>query len=152
MGYARRPEFDQPTAEDAERSRRVMLWIAPAIMLQQASRLLERDATTLGQFLQVASWSLLTLAILWVLAGWPARWLSERDQMILNDEGQRAMRADAMRWGMIAAAMIGCGLMVATVWIAFDARVAINALVTGAIVTAALRLAWVNRAEPAEDE
>ena len=48
--------------------------------------------------------------------------------------------------------LIGCGSMIGTFAIAIDARTAINALVSGSIVTAALRLAWLNRADPAEDE
>jgi len=152
MSYSRRPDFDLPTAEEAERSRRTMLWLAPAIMLQQASRLMDSGQSLGSQIFDVATWMVLTLAILWVLAGWPVRWLSERDQLFLNDEGQQAMRAQSMRWGLIATSLIGCALMIAQIWVAIDSKTAINALVSGGIVVAALRLAWLNREDPADDE
>ena len=152
MSYRDKAHFDQPTAEDAERSRRMMLWLAPVLMFQQASRLFEVEASRVKEILHVGAWSVLTIAILWVLAGWPVRWLSERDRLILNDEGQRAMRADSMQWGLVASVLGGCALMIATIWIEFDTKVAINALVTGGVVTAAVRFAWLNREEPEEDE
>ena len=152
MGYFRRPHFDQPTAESAERSRRAILWLMPALMLQQASRLLEEDASAGSGIVHVALWVVATITILWILAGWPLRWLSERDRLILNDEGQRAMRADAMRWGLVAAVLTGCALMIAEIWVPIGSRTAINLLVSGGIVTAAFRFAWLNREELGEDD
>jgi hypothetical protein len=37
----------------------------------------------------------LTISELWWLLGWPFRWLSERDQAILNDEWTRAISGNA---------------------------------------------------------
>ncbi len=152
MGYARRPDFDEPTAEDKDRERSVILWVIPLIMLHQAIHLGAPDATTTSLIYHTVSWLLFAIAILWMLAGWPQLGNSQRDRLVINDEGQRAIRAEAMRWGMIAVVLIGCVLMIATNWIPLTARTSINALVSGAMVTAALRLAWLNRADPAEDE
>lgn len=152
MRYSERADFDTPTPEELERSRRVWLWLAPVLMLQQARWLFEADGPFERQLLGVALWCALTISILWMLAGWPLRWLSARDRIILNDEGQRAMRAEAMRWGMISAVLLGCAMTIAELWVDLSSSAAINGLVSISIITAAVRFAWLNRGEPTDDE
>ena len=103
MSYRPRPEFDQPTAESVERSRRTVIWFIPFVVIQQATTIFRHGARSppgagnrrLG---------VVTLTLLWMLLGLPFRWLSERDQAILNDERNRAISGDSARWGIAAMA------------------------------------------------
>src|SRR4051794_13112530 len=152
MSYRPRPDFDQPTAESIERSRRNLVWIIPLAVLQQGMVLFKHDADRSDQLLTTIAWACVTLTILWMLLGLPLRWLSERDQAILNDERNQAISGDATRWGFAAMAAIGCGMMIARVWIRLDAGQAIYGIVNGALIVATARYTWLNRAESNEDE
>ena len=152
MSYQQRPDFDQPTAESVQRSRRTMIWVLPLVLVQQGTAIFRQGADTASQLLSTMAWVVVTLAILWLLLGLPLRWMSERDQAILNDELSRKISGDAARWRITALAIIGCGLMLARLWLPLDAGVAIYGLVNGALIVAIGRYAWLNRAEPGEDE
>lgn len=151
MSYVNRPDFDQPTAEDIQRIRRTQMWLVPIVMLQVGTNLM-RGGGVAFQLLNTLSWSVLTIAILWVLVGWPLRWMSQRDQQILDDDWARATRDAATRWGLIAVVLIGCALMMAQIWVGIGTRLAINLLVGGGLSVAGLRFAWLNRGGPDEDE
>lgn len=151
MSYGKRPDFDQPTAEDIQRIRRTVMWLVPIFLLQAGTTLMRGGALAF-QIFNTLSWSVLTIAILWVLVGWPLRWMAQRDQDLLNDDWARATRDAATRWGLIAVVVIGCGLMFAQIWVAVGTRLAINLLVGGGLSVAGLRYAWLNRGGPDEDE
>jgi hypothetical protein len=151
MSYRPRPHFDRPTAESVQRSRRASIWIFPAVILQQ-STLIFGHGDRSSQLVGAVCWMVLTISELWWLLGWPFRWLSERDQAILNDEWTRAISGNASRWGIATAALIGCALMIARIWVPLDAAVAIFALVNSAMIVAVARYWWLDRDEPGDDE
>ena len=152
MSYRGRPNFDQPSAESIQRSRRATVWIIPLIFLQQGAAIFRHGAGPASQIMGTLAWGTVTLLLLWWLLGLPMRWLSERDQAILNDDWQREISGDAARWGIVALAIIGFGMMLARIREPLDAGLAIFGLVNGALVVTVLRYAWLNRAEPGEDE
>ena len=98
MSYRPRPEFDQPTAESVQRTRRASIWIIPLVILQQSTLIFGRNGDTSSQLVGAICWTVLTIAELWWLLGLPFRWMSERDQAILNDEWSRSVSGDAARW------------------------------------------------------
>ena len=152
MSYRPRPDFDQPNAESVQRTRRTFLWFIPLIILQQGSVIFGHDSEWSTRIVGTVAWTCVSLSIIWLLLGLPLRWLSERDQAILNDEWNRQIRGDAALWGIAALALIGCGMMLARIWEPLDSGLAIFGLVNGALIVAVLRYAWLNRAEPGEDE
>jgi len=152
MSYREKSDFDRPTAESVEEQRRTMIWVIPLVVMQQGMAIFRHDADKSSQLITTIAWAAVTLAILWLLLGLPLRWLSERDRAILNDEWAREVSGDAARWGIAALAVIGCGLMIGRVWWTLDAGISVYGLVNGALLVAVLRYAWLNRAEPAEDE
>jgi hypothetical protein len=152
MSYRPRPTFDQPTAESVQRTRRASIWIIPAVILQQTTLIFGRHGDEFGQLLGAICWTALTMSELWWLLGLPFRWLSERDQAILNDERSRSVSGEAARWGIATAALVGCVMMIVRIWVPLDAGVAIFALVNSALLVAVARSWWLDREEPAEDE
>lgn len=152
MSYRPRPMFDRPTAESVQRTRRASIWIIPAVILQQTTLIFGRSGDEFSQLLGAICWTTLTIAELWWLLGLPFRWLSERDQAILNDEWSRSVSGDASRWGIATAALVGCAMMIARVWVKLDAAIAIFALVNSALIVAVGRYWWLDRDEPDEDD
>lgn len=152
MSYRERPDFDRPTVESVQRSRRATIWFLPLVIVQQGFAIFRTGADIGSQVLAMVAWAAVSLTILWMLFGLPVRWLPERDQAILNDEWNRSVSGDACRWGIGALTVIGCGMMIARIWVPMDAGLAIYGLVNGALIVAVGRYAWLNRAEPDEDE
>lgn len=152
MSYRPQPDFDRPTAESVQRTRRASIWIIPLVILQQSTLIFGRNGDTSSQLVGAICWTVLTIAELWWLLGLPFRWMSERDQAILNDEWSRSVSGDAARWGIATAALVGCGMMIARIWVALDAGVAIFALVNSALIVAVARSWWLDRGEPGDDE
>jgi hypothetical protein len=152
MSYRPRPEFDQPTAESVERSRRTVIWFIPFLVIQQATIIFRYGAEVSDQLVGTVAWGFVSLSLLWMLLGLPFRWLSERDQAMLNDERSRAISGDSACWGIAAAVMIGFAMMIARIWVPLNAGMAIYGLVNGALIVACGRYAWLNRPEPDEDE
>ena len=152
MGYRERSTFDKPTAESVQRTRRTFVWIIPLVMIQQGFLLFKPGAEMSDQILGTVAWASVTVSLLWWLLGLPFRWLSARDQAILNDERSRADSGDAARWGIVALVVCGLVLVFARFWVRLDAGLAIYCLVNAALVATFGRLTWLNRAEPDEDE
>ena len=152
MSYSRRPRLYQPDAESIQRSRRTTMWLIPMVLVQQGSFIFRSDAGLFGQLVGTIAWGAVSTVLLWHLLGLPLRWLSDEDQAILNDEWHRSISGDAARWGIAALILIGFGMMVARIWYALDAGLAVYGLVNGALVVAVCRYAWLNRGEPDEDE
>ncbi len=152
MSYAKRPDFDEPTVEDVQRTRRSMIWMLPALLLQQATFMVGEEMSVPRQILHVTTWSILTLSILWFLAGWRLRWMSDHANLLLDDEWNRSVRGEANGWGMIALVAIGCGLLFATIWTQLNVRLAIDLLVGGPLAVAVVRFAWLNRGDAGEDD
>jgi hypothetical protein len=152
MSYRPRPTFDQPTAESVQRSRRSMIWVIPLVIIQQGTAIFRHDADMASRLLATLAWATVSLLMLWMLLGLPLRWLSERDQAVLNDEWQRSISGDAARWGLAALALLGAAMMIARIWVPVDSGLAIYGLVNGALIVAVGRYGWLNRAEPDEDE
>jgi hypothetical protein len=152
MSYRERPDFDRPTAESVRRTRRSSIWLIPIVILQQSTLVFRHDADHFSQLVGVICWAALTVAELWWLLGLPFRWLSPRDQAILNDEWNRSVSGDAARWGIATAALAGCGMMIGRIWVPLDAGIAIYALVNCALFVAVGRYWWLDRDEPDEDE
>ena len=152
MTYRQRPKFDTPDAESALRSRRALGWILPALILQQSMILFGHDSGRFEHVLGIVAWGTVTLSLLWWLLGLPFRWMSKRDQAILNDERSRFVSGDASRWGIVTMAVIGFAMLIAQFWISLDTGIAIYALVNASLVVTFARLSWLNRAEPDEDE
>lgn len=152
MSYRSRATFDQPSAETVQRTRRSMVFIIPLAILQEAWVMFGADADSFSKVLGTVAWAAVTLTLLWWLFGLPLRWLSERDQAILNDEWHRSISGDAAKWGLAALAVVGCTMLLARFWVALDSGMAIYALVNCATLMAIFRYAWLNRGEPEEDE
>jgi len=150
MSYRERRRFDGVDAESLQRSRRMLTWLVPLIVLQQGFIIFGRDR--LSQIVGTIAWTCISLSLLWVFLGLPMWWLSERDQAIANDERSRAVRGDSACWGIAAMIVIGSGMMVAHLWVQLNAGLAIYGLVNGALIVAFCRYAWLNRAEPDEGE
>jgi cell division protein FtsW (lipid II flippase) len=150
MSYRERRSFDGVDAETVQRSRRIMSWLIPLLALQQGFVIFGRDRVS--EIVGTISWTCLLLTLLWIFLGLPMRWLSERDQAIVNDERSRMVRGDAAAWGIAALIVIGCGMMVARLWAELNAGIVIYALVNGALLVSMGRYLWLNRAEPEEDE
>ena len=150
MSYRERRRFDAVDAESVQRSRRMLAWLVPLIVLQQAFVIFGRDR--LSQIVGTIAWSCISLSLLWVFLGLPMRWLSERDQAIVNDERSRMVRGDAAGWGIAALIIIGCGMMIVRLWAELNAGIVIYALVNGALLVSMGRYAWLNGVEPDEDE
>ena len=151
MSYRERPDFDQPTAESVQRSRRMASWFIPLIVVQQATLIFGHTDKS-GQIVGTVAWTCVSVSMLWLFLGLPMRWLSERDQAVVNDERSRAVRGDAACWGIAALIIIGSGMMIARLWVQLDAGVAIYGLANGALIVSLGRYGWLNRAEPDEDE
>jgi len=124
----------------------------PLMIVQQGIAIFRHGADISVQVMGILAWAAVTLPLLWMVFGLPVRWLSERDQAILNDEWNREISGDAARWGISALAIIGFALMIVRIWEPLDAGLAIYGLVNGALIVSVLRYAWLNRAEPGEDE
>ena len=152
MGYRPRPDFDRPNAESVQRTRRMLPWLIPMIVVQEATVIFGHSSDRFSQILGTVAWTCVSLSLLWVFLGLPMRWLSERDQAILNDERSQIVRGDAACWGIAALILIGGAMMIARLWVQLDAGVAIYGLVNGALFIAVCRYGWLNRAEPDEDE
>jgi hypothetical protein len=152
MSYVKRPQFDQPSVEDIQRTRRSMVWMLPAFLVQQASFMIGGQLSVAEQVLHLTAWCALTVSILWFLAGWRLRWMSEEDNRLLDDEWNRAARGEANCWGMIALVAVGCGLLIATIWTEINIRLAIDLLVGMPLAVAVARFGWLNRGEPDEDD
>jgi len=150
MSYRERRRFDAVDAESVQRSRRMLVWLTPLIVLQQGFVIFGRDRSS--QIVGTIAWSCISLSLLWIFLGLPMRWLSERDQAIANDERSRMVRGEAACWGIAALIIIGSGMMVARLWAELNAGIVIYALVNGALLVSMGRYAWLNRAEPEEDE
>jgi cell division protein FtsW (lipid II flippase) len=150
MSYRERRSFDGVDAETVQRSRRIMSWLIPLLALQQGFVIFGRDRVS--EIVGTISWTCLLLTLLWIFLGLPMRWLSERDQAIVNDERSQMVRGDAAAWGIAALIIIGCGMMVARLWAELNAGIVIYALVNGALLVSMGRYLWLNRAEPEEDE
>ncbi|MEQ7873890.1 hypothetical protein ABDK56_07770 [Sphingomonas sp. ASV193] len=151
MSYRKLPRFDTPTAEDVQRSRRTLIWIMPLVIIQQGFAIFGASDPFSGTVSMLA-WAAVSLTILSMLIGMRYRWLSDRDNALLNDEWHRETSADAMRWGVIALVVIGIGLAGLHRWRPLDAGVAVYALVNSVLLIASVRYAWLNRREPDEDE
>lgn len=151
MSYRSRATFDQPSAETVQRTRRSMVFIIPLAILQEGWVIFGADVDSFSKVLGTVAWAAVTLTLLWWLFGLPLRWLSERDQAILNDEWHRSISGDAAKWGIAALAVAGCGMLIARFWVALDSGVAIYTLVNSATLVAIFRYAWLNRGEPDED-
>jgi uncharacterized membrane protein len=152
MSYRPRSEFDKPTAESVQRSRRSLAWFLPLIMIQQGTTIFREGADRGLHVVGLVAWACVSLAILWMLLGLPMRWLSERDQTILNDERNRSVTGDASRWGMVATVGLGFAILIARAFRPIEGGIAVYVLVNGALFVAVCRYAWLNRAEPEEDE
>jgi hypothetical protein len=152
MSYRPKFNFDQPTAESVQRTRRSLAWIIPLLMVQQGVMLFKHGNGVFDQVLAMIAWAAVTLSLLWWLLGLPFRWLSARDLAILNDERSRVISGEAARWGIVAMALLGFMMLIARFWIRLDAGLAIYGLVNGSLIVTFGRLTWLNRAEPDEDE
>lgn len=152
MSYRERPSFDESNAESIQRTRRASIWLIPLLIVQQGAAIFRHDAGTASQLLGTLAWGSVTLLLLWWLLGLPLRWMSERDQAILDDEWNRSISGDAARWGMAALVIFGCAMMIARIWISLDGGMAVYGLVNGALIVAIIRYSWLNRGEPDEDE
>lgn len=150
MSYRERRRFDAADAESVQRSRRMLAWLTPLLVLQQGFVIFGHDRSS--QVVGTIAWSCVSLSLLWIFLGLPMRWLSERDQAIVNDERSQMVRGDAAAWGIAALIIIGCGMMVARLWAELNAGIVIYALVNGALLVSMGRYAWLNRVEPEEDE
>ncbi|HEX5237211.1 MAG TPA: hypothetical protein VFW39_01945 [Sphingomicrobium sp.] len=152
MNYRPRPNFDRPDAETVQRTRRMLGWLLPLLLLQQSTIIFGRDSGLFDHVLGIAAWGAVTLSLLWWLLGLPFRWLSKRDQAILNDERSRFVSGDASRWGIVTLALVGFGMLIAQFWVRLDVGLTIYALVNSSLIVTFARLSWLNRAEPDEDE
>lgn len=152
MGYRPAPDFDRPDAQSVQRSRRMATWLIPLIVVQQGTVIFGQHSDRLTQLLATIAWITVSLAMLWILLGLPMRWLSERDQAIVNDERSKSVGRDAAAWGMAALILIASAMMIARLFVPLDPGIAIYGLVNSALIVAILRYGWLNRAEPGEDE
>ena len=64
MSYRSRPDFDQPTAESVQRSRRTSMWVIPLLILQQSTFIFGREGDATSQLIGAMAWTALTVALL----------------------------------------------------------------------------------------
>lgn len=152
MSYRPRLDFGAPDAESVQRTRRTLGWMLPALILQQSLILFGHNAGRFEHVLGIVAWGCVTFSLLWWLLGLPFRWLSKRDQAILNDERSRVVSGDASRWGIVTMAVVGFGMLICQYWIKLDVGIAIYAVVNASLIVTFARLSWLNRAEPDQDE
>lgn len=152
MGYKQLPNLDEMSSDDVERMRRVNVWLLPVLFFQQASIIFRDDVSPFTHYLGLAAWALLVIVEIAILSGWNSRWMSARDNAILNDEWHRAAAGDASRWGLAAVAALGVAMVAADRWIAIEGSKAAFVLVNGGMLTAGLRYAWLNRADTDDDD
>jgi hypothetical protein len=152
MSYSPRSRLLRPDAESIQRTRRTSMWLIPLVFVQQGAFIFRSDAGMFGQLAGTLAWGSVSIVLLWHLLGLPLRWVSDEDQIILNDEWHQSISGDAARWGIAALVLLGFGLMVARIWYALNAGWAVYGLVNGALTVAVGRYAWLNRGEPDEDE
>jgi hypothetical protein len=120
--------------------------------LQQGAVIFGHDSERSSQIVGTIAWACVSLSMLWIFLGLPMRWLSERDQAVVNDERSQTVRGDAACWGIAALILIGCGMMIARLWVRLEAGIAIYALANGALIVSLCRYGWLNRAGSDEDE
>jgi hypothetical protein len=152
MSYSRRPKLYQPDAESIQRSRRTTMWLILLVFVQQGAFIFRSDAGVFGQLVGTIAWGSVSIVLLWHLLGLPLRWMSDEDQIILNDEWHQSVSGDAARWGIAALVLLGFGVMLARIWYVLNPGWAVYGLVNGALTVAVGRYAWLNRGEPDEDE
>jgi hypothetical protein len=151
MSYRERPQFDRPDAESVQRTRGT-IWILPLLGLQQSTIMFGHDTSLFEHVLGFVAWGVVTTSLLWWLLGLPFRWLSKRDQAILNDERSRIVSGDAARWGIVTMVLVGYGMSIAQFWVKLNTGLAIYAVVNASLIVTFARLAWLNCEEPDEDE
>lgn len=151
MSYRKRLDLGEPDAEQVEQSRRITMWLLPILVLQQAWLIFRDDGSAFAHYLGIAAWAAVILVEVAMLGGWKFRWLSERDNAILNDEWHRTLSGEASRWGIAAVAVLGIGLLATDRWITLDPAITVFVLVNAAMAVAALRYAWLNRGSAVDD-
>ncbi len=140
--------FDHLEADRLVR-RRARLWpvLAILIVLSQLSLVIAvpaRLADSVGSF-RDGLWLGLTMtsvAALWTGGYWFKR---RAVRTLLDDEVTRAHRADALAVGFLLAMLASGALYVATMIGPVDVRVALNVIVTAALVGGLLRFSWLER-------
>ena len=151
MSYREQLNFDRPSAEDVQRLRRNIAWLAPLFIVQDSVVLFRPGADLFTQILWTVAWASSSLLILWPILGLPMRWLSERDREILDDDWHRYLSGEASRWGLATVVLLGCAVMLVRFWYPLDAGATVFGLVDGALLVAVGRYAWLNRADPDEE-
>lgn len=152
VAYRRKVEFDQPSIEDLEKTQRTMAWLLPLFLIQQGMGLMRAEHDLFGQIFNVIGWSGLTVIMLSMLMGWRPSWISEENQSLLNDDWNREVKANAMRWALIALVVTGSILMAASLWIPLNATLLINLMVGIPLLVAGFRVRWLNRSDSGDDE
>jgi hypothetical protein len=151
MSYRKRYDFTQPSADELIENRRKMMWLYPLYFLQPGFWIFDADASFEEVLFSAILWAVMLVALLWILVGLPMRWMSERDQVKMDDEWNRYATGDACKWGMAALGAMTVGASFLNLWLPLDADRMLYSVTNGAIFTALCRLAWLSR-DAGDDE
>lgn len=137
---------DITTADNLGRRRARMLpVVAMFFLIQQASFFANPPAARAVDHVRIGAWVMLTAAILLILNSKSFWFRSAAVRAALDDERTRANRASAMHWGFVAIT-IAAMIVYATLGVTdFTARESIHLIVSGGIVTALMRFAFLER-------
>ncbi|NJC04542.1 hypothetical protein GGQ97_000335 [Sphingomonas kaistensis] len=152
MSYQTKRDYFGPSVADVERQRRTMLWMLPLILMNQGVGIFAADASVIRQVTGTIAWVSVTAALLWFLLGIRLRWMSPQEHRQLNDEWYQAVIGDSARWAFAAVVVTGMILFVTRHWFPLEGARGVFVTTNAAILTAALRQAWLNRGPLDEDD
>jgi hypothetical protein len=129
------------------RRARMLPFLALAFIFQQATYFagLATDGTRNVDYVRDGAWLVLTVVILLLLTTGGFWFRRKSVRALMDDEGTRANRIDAMRVGFLAAMIGGIGVYVLTYFDPLSAREAVHLLITAGLAGALLRFGYLER-------
>jgi hypothetical protein len=134
---------DIDKAERVSRTRALIMAAAAVVLLIQAVIGVGDEASSMRPVLRHASWGIMILFWLVILAtgGWLR--LARRVRDLLNDEVALANRAAALQAGFWTAMVLAVGLYFASLYWTISLREGLRILVDVTIAAALIRYAWL---------
>jgi Na+-driven multidrug efflux pump len=139
-------QSDAAKAEQLTRRRARMLPVLAVLFLgQQVSYFGSIEGNRAVDHVKISAWIVLSIVLLLALTTGGGWIYSKQVRDLANDESTRAHRADAFRWGFVAA-MGACILMYAvSLFEVVGGREAVHVVMTIGIATALVRFGWLER-------
>lgn len=133
-------------AEQLSRRRARMLPVLAIFYLtQQAAFFSNPDAGRPVDHVRVGAWVAMSLVLLFAMLTGGSWFRRPEVRALLNDEGSRAHRADALGFGFVAAMLSGIALYVLSIASEVTTREAIHLIVSIGIAAALIRLGFLER-------